>query len=108
MEKTEPTPYERALARAAQDGVQVVEDFGYHWLVRGSDGVTLYTVQMADDGLNCACPSRRYCKHRAVCQQRLNEQQASSEQPAAEADKALILVERSERTLLGQAFSQEE
>src|SRR5215469_10771570 len=63
---------------------------------------------MADDGLHCTRPSRHYCKHQAVCQQRLNEQQAEREQFAAEASKALALADRSERTLTGQAFSQEE
>ena len=108
MAKTEPTSYERALARAAQDGVQVVGDFGDHWQVRSSDGVTLYTVQATDDGLRCTCPSRHYCKHLAVCQQRLNEQQAQREQLVAEAGTALMLAERSERTLAGQTYSQEE
>ncbi|HLW00086.1 MAG TPA: hypothetical protein VKT82_15565 [Ktedonobacterales bacterium] len=108
MIKTEQTPYERALARAAQDGVQVTEDGGDHWQVRGSDGVTRYTVQTTDDGLCCTCPSRHYCKHLAMCQQRLNEQQAAQEPLAAETDTALHLVEQSERTLAGQAYSQEE
>jgi uncharacterized Zn finger protein len=106
--KTKQTPYERALARATQDGVQVVEDGGDHWQVRGFDGVTRYTVQTTDDGLCCTCPSRSYCKHLAVCQQRLNEQQAALEQPAAEANAALLLAERSERTLAGLTTSQEQ
>ena len=108
MTKKEQTPYERALARAAQDGVQVVGGFGDHWQVRSSDGATLYLVQATDDGLRCTCPSRHYCKHRAVCQQRLNEQQAAQEQRAAEATIALTLAERSERTLAGQTYRQEE
>lgn len=107
MAKKEQTPYERALARAAQDGVQVVEDGGDYWQVRGSDGVTLYAVQATDEGLRCACPSRHYCKHLAVCQQRLNEQQLAREHLAAEANAALMLAERSERTLAGQTSSQE-
>jgi hypothetical protein len=92
MTKTEQTPYERALVRAAQDGVQVVEDLGDHWQVRGSDGVTRYTVQTTADGLRCTCPSRYYCKHLAVCQQRLNELQAERERIAAEASVALTPV----------------
>jgi hypothetical protein len=108
MTKKDQTPYERALARAAQDGVQVVEDGGDHWQVRSSDGVRLYQVQVTDDGLHCTCPSRSYCKHLAVCQQRLNERQAAQEQRAAEATIALTLADRSERELTGQTFSQEE
>ncbi|HLV98693.1 MAG TPA: hypothetical protein VKT82_08460 [Ktedonobacterales bacterium] len=106
--KTKQTPFERALSRAEKDGVRVVKDFGDLWQVRGSDGVTRYTVQTTGNGLHCTCPSRHYCKHLAVCQQRLNERQAESEQLAAEAGKALILAEQSERTLAGQIFSQEE
>jgi hypothetical protein len=106
--KRQQTPYERALVRAAHDGVQVVEDLGDHWLVRGSNGVTRYFVQTTDNGLCCTCLSRSYCKHLAVCQQRLNERQAAQEQLAAEANAALLLVERSQRTLAGQAYSQEE
>jgi hypothetical protein len=108
MAKKDQTSYERALARAAQDGVQVMVDGGDHWLVRSSDGVMLYTVQTTNDGLCCTCPSHRYCKHQAVCQQRLNEQQVEREQLAAEAGMALLLAERSERTLARQTCSQEE
>jgi hypothetical protein len=108
MTKKEQTPYERALARATQDGVQVVEDSGDHWQVRSSDGVTRYTVQTTNDGLCCTCPSRHYCKHWAVCQQHLNEQQAEQEQTLIEARAALTLTERSERALAGQTCSQEE
>jgi hypothetical protein len=108
--KTQAThpPFERALSRAEKDGVRVVMDFGDHWLIRGSDGVTLYTVQTTADGMSCTCPSRHYCKHLAVCQQRLNEQQAAQKQPTTEAITALILAERSERTLAEQVYSQEE
>lgn len=99
---------ERALARAAKESIRVVADFGDHWQVRGSDGVTLYTVQATDEGLRCTCSSRLYCKHQAVCQQRLNQQLAEREQFAAEAGKALVLADRGERTLAGQTYSQEE
>ena len=106
--KNEQTPYGRALVRAAQDGVQVEKDYGDRWQVRGSDGVTRYTVQATENGLHCTCPSRHYCKHLAVCQQRLNEHRAQRALLAAEAGVALILAERSERTLAGQLYSQEE
>jgi hypothetical protein len=56
--KTKQTPYERALTRAAQDDVQVERDYGDRWQVRGSDGVTHYTVQATENGLRCTCPSR--------------------------------------------------
>ena len=92
---------ERALARAAQDGIHVEEDGGDHWLVRGSDGVTRYTVQTTDEGLCCTCPARHYCKHRAVCQQRLNEQQAEREKFGVAAGAALVMAERGGRTLAG-------
>ena len=108
MAKTDQTPFERAIARAEKDGVRVVMDYGDHWRVCSSDGVTLYEVRQIDTGLTCSCISRHYCKHLALCQQRLNEQQAEREQLAAEASTALLLAERSERTLAGQTFSQEE
>jgi hypothetical protein len=108
MTKKEQTPYERALMRAAQDGVCIILDGGDHWQVRGSDGVTRYTVQATDDGLHCTCPSRHYCQHQAVCQQRLNERQAERERIAAEVSVALTLTEGSERILAGQTSSQEE
>jgi len=85
MQKTTQTPYERALARADAEGVRVVMDFGDHWRVRGSDGVTLYVVCQDDNGLRCNCKSSYYCKHQAVCQQRLNEQQAEREQAMQDA-----------------------
>ena len=107
MTKKEQTPNVQALMRAIQDGIHVVEDLGNHWLVSGSDGVTVYSVQMVDHVLHCTCPSRHYCKHLAVCQQRLNEQ-VEHEQRIAEATAALALTERSQRTLAGQMYSQEE
>jgi hypothetical protein len=58
MTKKEQTAYERALERAAQDGVCIVLAGSNHWQVHGSDGVTLYTVQVTDDGSSCTCPSQ--------------------------------------------------
>ena len=108
MTKKDQAAYKRALECAAHDGVCIVLDGGNHWQVRGSDGMTHYTVQATEDRLSCTCLSRHYCKHQAVCQQRLNEQQASREKHAAAANTALMLTEHSEREMTGQVYSQEE
>lgn len=83
--------YARALARADEKGVKVLEHivircelFSYYddWFkVLGSDGECIYVVQVVGRSLICDCKAAQqgtYCYHRAVCTRRLLDEAAQA------------------------------
>ena len=116
--KTLEQQIEAAKKNAARDGIQVVADLGSAFYVTSSKPGHLYRV--AYDGLTMTCPclARCYCKHMYAVQAELDKQQAERYAVAAEAvaelhqqeeaAAALVLVEYSERELVGAVWNQVE
>ncbi len=95
MTQTQRAELDRALARAARDGIQVTGQG-----TRKSDGARIFTVSSASQPgrwylvvieagrLHCDCPAQSYCKHRAAVHARLIAE-LEAERHAAECEAEL-------------------
>lgn len=77
--------YDAALARAERDGVRVVADFGYFWLVTSSQPGHSSTAKLAGDDMmldtfSCPCQAEHekyLCKQWPVLRARVEDTEAA-------------------------------
>lgn len=98
-----PSAFEKALARAIKENIQIIGTVTdkatkrRSYAVQSSDGEKIYFVDC--ETFSCTCPARTFCKHQAICLARVRRRaQEVREQIALKQDaiRAAALMTRND------------